>query len=287
MDNLNNSSNNQSKTRELLQKLKHGIQEVKSSDDFKRYLKAMSLFHHYSWCNCLLIAMQCPKATNVAGYQTWKKLGRQVKKGEKGISIFAPMRVKQQTNESEDEIDYVTLFRVVYVFDISQTEGDPLPEPPNFDIQDTHSGLLPSLIRFAESKNIKVSFEELTHCEGVSQLGHIIIQRDKNSTEQALILIHEIAHELIHNSGQKRHELTTEQKELEAEATSFVVSNQLGLPETHSDKYLALYEKSYDLQLSLEFIHAAAQEILHREKRSKRLSKPPNQSIRKVVNEHV
>jgi len=115
-----NDAQTTSKTKLLLGKLKQGISEVKSSEQFKAYLKAMSLFHSYSFANCILIAIQCPNATNVAGYRTWQKLGRQVKRGETGIAIFAPMRVKQKEDDNE-EVDYITLFRVVYVFDIGQT----------------------------------------------------------------------------------------------------------------------------------------------------------------------
>jgi antirestriction protein ArdC len=262
MESLNDAQT-KSKTMSLLEKLKQGISEVKSSEQFKAYLKAMSLFHSYSFANCLLIAMQKPDASNVAGYRTWQKLKRQVKKGEKGISIFAPMKMKQKNEEAKDEVDYITFFRVVHVFDVSQTEGEPLPQPSRLEIQNTHQELLASLLKFAETKGIKVVFENLEHVEGLSHKGQVSIHQDRNPTEQALILIHELAHEFIHWDPEKRPKLTKEQKELEAEAVAYVVSQQIGLPESNSDKYLALYHKSYDLQLSLEIIHRAAQEILH------------------------
>ena len=75
---------------ELTDKLENGIKELYASDSYAQYITAMAKFHHYSFGNALLILFQCPHATNVAGYGTWKELGRQVKKGEKGIMILAP-----------------------------------------------------------------------------------------------------------------------------------------------------------------------------------------------------
>ena len=107
------------------------------SETLTRYLAVMSRFHNYSFRNCMMIAMQKPEATHVAGYRRWEQLGRQVKKGEKGIGIFAPLvyRKKQannggnvRENGSKDAEKTLAGFRVVHVFDISQTEGDALPE---------------------------------------------------------------------------------------------------------------------------------------------------------------
>ena len=261
MEESNGNGNGKSRTKELLDKLKEGIQAVKSSEEFKAYLNALSLFHAYSFNNCMLIAIQRPNATHVAGFRTWQKMNRFVCKGEKGIAIFAPMRVKRKDEKIEGEEDYITLFRVVHVFDVSQTEGEPLVKPPREEIQDTHKELLQQLVAFAEIKGIKVSFQNLANVEGISLNGQVAIHEERNPTEQALILVHELAHELIHWDPEKRPELTKEQKELEAESVAYVVSESVGL-QNNSDKYLALYHKSYDLQLSLEIIHSAANEIL-------------------------
>ena len=92
--------------------------------------------------------------------------------------------------------------------------------------------------------------------------GKIKVEQSKNNTEKALILIHELAHELLHWNLETRPKLTREQKELEAEATAYVVANALQIPVTNSDRYLALYHKSYDLEESLESIHETSQKIL-------------------------
>jgi len=101
------------------------------SDELKKYLQTMSRFHQYNLRNVMLIALQKPDASHVAGFHTWKKLGWFVKKGENGIVIIAPLVYKKETVEDDDNGSNVTEingFKAVYVFDISQTDGDELPE---------------------------------------------------------------------------------------------------------------------------------------------------------------
>ena len=105
--------------------------EVGHSERLKEYLAAMARFRRYSWGNVMLIASQKPNATYVAGFHAWHKLGRFVKKGEKGILILAPIIRKKAENNVEadpDESSVAVGFRAAYVFDITQTDGQPLPE---------------------------------------------------------------------------------------------------------------------------------------------------------------
>lgn len=113
--------------------------EAGKSEALQNYLNTIARFRNYSWRNVLLIGAQRPEATRVAGYHTWKDLGRQVKTGEKGIMIFAPMLTKQRENTVTppnaektptklDEPFRITGFRAAFVFDVNQTEGKPLPE---------------------------------------------------------------------------------------------------------------------------------------------------------------
>jgi antirestriction protein ArdC len=107
--------------------------ESGKSETLRNYLAAMGRFRRYSWGNVLLIHSQRPDATRVAGFHAWRQLDRTVRKGEKGIVILAPVVTKQKTPESEqDPVFQLTGFRTAYVFDISQTEGKPLPQfgPP-------------------------------------------------------------------------------------------------------------------------------------------------------------
>src|SRR6202040_3325685 len=99
------------------------------SDQLTALLKTMARFHKYSWHNVCLIASQCPKATRVAGFQTWRTMGRFVRKGEKGIGIMAPIVGRREPEPDGENARTVVGFRAAYVFDVEQTDGEPLPEP--------------------------------------------------------------------------------------------------------------------------------------------------------------
>jgi antirestriction protein ArdC len=107
-------------------RLAAAVEAMADSETFAAWLRARSSFHEYSFNNTLLIVSQRPDATQVAGYKTWQKLGRQVRKGEQGIRILAPCVVKRETDQGEEH--RAVFFRTVSVFDIAQTDGDPLPE---------------------------------------------------------------------------------------------------------------------------------------------------------------
>ena len=99
------------------------------SDQLTALLKTMARFHKYSWHNVCLIASQCPTATRVAGFQTWRTMGRFVRKGEKGIAIMAPIIGRREAESEGDNARTVRGFRAAYVFDVDQTDGEPLPAP--------------------------------------------------------------------------------------------------------------------------------------------------------------
>ena len=99
------------------------------SDQLTALLKTMARFHKYSFHNICLIASQCPTATRVAGFQTWRTMGRFVRKGEKGIAILAPIVGRRETESTGDNARAIIGFRAAYVFDVDQTEGEPLPTP--------------------------------------------------------------------------------------------------------------------------------------------------------------
>ena len=117
------------RTKALLQQLEAGVQAIQTGADFKRYLTTAAKFHSYSANNVLLILTQKSNATRVAGYKTWQALGRQVRKGERAIYIFAPRPylVPAENEEGDEEARQVLAFRSVPVWDISQTDGEPLP----------------------------------------------------------------------------------------------------------------------------------------------------------------
>lgn len=229
-----------------------------NSDALTAYLAAASRFHNYSFGNIMLIAVQKPDASKVAGFHAWKSLGRSVKKGEKAIRILAPMVVGKK--DSEDSKGTVIGFRAVCVFDVSQTEGADLPSI-NMDVAGRSDGMLERLTAFAESQSIRVSFvADLGGALGVSKGGVIELLAGEPGGRVVATLIHELAHELLHRQERK----TKVVRELEAEAVAFVVGSNLGLQmNTSSADYIRLYNGDADLLAeSLEAITKASTAIL-------------------------
>ena len=121
------------KVSSALKAIDTGVAALRNGEDWARWLRVQSKFHNYSFNNSMMISLQCPTATRVAGYETWKKVGRQVKKGEKGIMIFAPAglgkaRTRDDATGEEKVVRTWLRFKIAHVFDVSQTEGDELPE---------------------------------------------------------------------------------------------------------------------------------------------------------------
>jgi antirestriction protein ArdC len=212
------------------------------SEALKNYLRAMSRFHRYSWGNCLLIFSQRPHATHVAGFHTWLKLGRHVRKGEKGIVILAPMvgRKKKDDELIEDEETRVFGFRAAHVFDVSQTDGDALPEfaKVNGDPQ----GYTERLRTFVAGLGIALEYSErIEPAKGISSGGKITLLPGLDAAETFSVLAHEVAHEMLHR-GDRRSQTTHTVRETEAEAVAFVVSCAIGLDvSTASSDYIQLH----------------------------------------------
>jgi len=214
----------------------------RASAQLNAYLDAMGRFHAYSFNNVMLILSQQPDATRVAGFRMWKSLGRSVKKGEKGIAIFAPMRVKEkQESENADEEDASrVIFRVVHVFDVAQTEGEPLPEPVRVggDPGEYLDRLCEAVV--TSGITLETSFE-LGAADGVSKGGSIALRPGLSRAEYFSVLVHEWAHELLHQKdGETRPDRVV--RETEAEAVAFVVGRSIGL-ETSSaaSDYIRMY----------------------------------------------
>lgn len=236
--------------------------EAGNSQTLTRYLQAMGLFHHYSLHNTLMIAAQNPEATHVAGFGTWKKQGRWVKKGEKGIAILVPVRYRRKDQEPlVDEPEEAVLgYMAGYVFDISQTEGEDLPEFATVDGDPTFYA--DTLRLFGLDHGIKIEYVAcLNGAKGVSKGNHIQILDSLPAAEEFGVLVHEIAHELLHRGERKT---DTQTRELEAEAVAFVVCSGIGL-ETNSAcaDYIRLYRGDAEaLHDSMAHIHQASAEIL-------------------------
>jgi antirestriction protein ArdC len=234
------------------------------SEGLKNYLRVMSRFHHYSWGNCLLIYSQRPEATHVAGFQAWLKLRRFVRKGEKGIVILAPMvGRKQSANElTEDQQTRLFGFRAAHVFDVSQTDGEPLPEFAT--VKGDPQGYAERLEQFVIGQNIALEYDtRIAPAQGLSSGGKITLLPDLPPAEHFSVLVHELAHELLHR-GDRRKATDHTIRETEAEAVAFVVCCAIGLDtNTSSADYIQLHDGDKDtLAESLSFIQQTSSAVL-------------------------
>lgn len=239
--------------------------ESGQSEPLKSYLAVMSRFHRYSWNNALLINMQCTNATHVAGFHAWLRMRRYVRKGEKGIVILAPTVGRRKSIDGElleEEQTKVYGFRAARVFDISQTEGESLPEFAKIsgDPQDATERLK----AFVATKSIALEYDERIHpANGLSSGGKITLLPGLSSAEEFSVLVHETAHELLHR-GERRSQTNHVIQETEAEAVAFVVSTAIGLdPGSSSSDYIQLHSgNKATLAESLGFVQRTAAEIL-------------------------
>jgi antirestriction protein ArdC len=215
-----------------LQVLREGVAQLTSSQAWKSALEIRSRLHQYSFNNTWLIYLQRPTATMVAGYTTWPKLGRFVRKGEKGIAILAPIKRKVKDDKSGEEVVKTVGFKTAHVFDVSQTEGEPIPDiAPKILEGDTPliRQTLRELEAYAEKQGWRVVREELS--SGVR--GYFRYSDKRIGLDAALppfqqlkTLLHELAHGLMHVPGDHSERST---KELEAESTAFLLCHSLGL----------------------------------------------------------
>ncbi len=275
---------NEEKVKALSQKLLDGIRQTFESKRFKQYLKAMSAFHNYSFRNVVLIFLQNPSATHVAGFETWKKLGRYVRRGETGISIFAPIKSVDKIQKpvlddngnpvldddgnpkTEEERETRIRFQPVSVFDISQTDGDPLPALCN-ELQ----GAVPDFQKiFSAVQNLspyKIVFEPMPedqkgYCSHTDK--KIALKPGMSDAQIVKTLLHEYAHATLHANSEK----DRQQKEIEAESVAFIVSDFLGVDTSgYSFDYVSVWSHGMnieELQDVLENIQVGANNIISR-----------------------
>jgi len=241
------------------------------SERLVRYLEYCAQFHHYSFGNLILAWTQFPTMTRIAGIRQWNKLGRHVKQGEKGIMILAPMTVKRsrkktdevesEEGEEEQKRETITLFKPVYVFDVSQTEGKELPSliTAAGDATDCY----PALEQAVRNARICLEYaDSIPLCpgaQGVSLGKRIIILQGLESAEAFRALAHEFAHELLHKEGERESRTV---RETEADAAAFVVCRHFGIHCDTAD-YLLLHDSNVKLLLErLETIRQTAAYII-------------------------
>jgi hypothetical protein len=243
--------------------------EAGKSDALTNYLTAMSRFHNYSFGNVLEIARQMPTATRVAGFWSWKNLGRSVNAGAKGIRILAPIVGVRRKKDKEAEKDITKQnervllgFRNAYVFDISQTNGVELPTM--HEVSGDPGENIERLAAFLKGKGIQLVYnEKIPPALGMSYGGRIAILPGQSKAEEFSTLVHEAAHEMLHKA-ERRTATTKIVRELEAEAVAFVVGKAVGLVNgTASADYIQLYQGNASLLAeSLEVIQQTASVIL-------------------------
>lgn len=238
------------------------------SETLTTYLAAMARFHRYSFGNVMLIASQKPEATNVAGFRTWLQLDRHVRKGEKGIVIIAPMTLKKRDDGSGGDAgdresgETFIRFRAVHVFDVSQTEGEPLPD--HASVSGNPGGCTDRLKALVAQRGIALEYsDELGSADGSSYGGRIAIRTGLSPAEEFATLAHELAHETLHRDTE-RAKLPKTVRETEAEAVAFVVCQAVGLDtNTAASDYIKLYAGDKDtLATSLDRIQYTAASII-------------------------
>lgn len=235
METQANAQQLQTKIKVYIDELARETDLARKSEVMQKYLDFVSKFHQYSANNIWLILMTRPDATYVAGYQSWKKLNRWVRKGEKGIPIFAPL-IHKDDPDTDNSPRKLSGFRIVFVFDVSQTEGEPLPPVPNWKSPEKNAELNEKLMEFAQSRGIEITFKNLPgDIQGISKGKVIEVDNDAGTKT----MIHEIAHELMHRGDDCPRGQAI--RELQAEATAFVVAKHFGIQGLNSSNYLALF----------------------------------------------
>ena len=285
---------NAQQVREITDKLEQGIKELFESERFKEYLRTMSKFYNYSFNNTLLIAMQKPEATYVAGYTSWQRnFDRQVMKGEKGIKILAPAPYK--TQEEREKVDPVTqkpvigadgkavtetvevlrpAFKVVSVFDVSQTDGKELPDIIVDELKGTVENYEAFFDTLKQESPVPICFEDIPGgAKGFFSPveSRIAIQEDMSEIQTVKTAIHEIAHAKLH--AVKPDEKTTPEdkkdrhtKEVEAESVAYTVCQRYGIETSdYSFGYIAGWssgKETKELKSSLDTIRKTAAEMI-------------------------
>lgn len=256
------------KLKELTDRLQDGVKAVRDSEEYKKLLSVMAKFPHYSLNNCMLIAMQRPDATLCQGFDGWKRMGRHVKKGEKGIKIIAPApytvqkEVDKLGGDGKPVIDsdgepvketkeyQVMAFKAETTFDVSQTEGKELPKigvdelKGEVDRYDLMMGVLKEL------SPVPIDFEDIK--SGAKGYYHTIekriaIQKDMSELQTIKTCLHEITHAMLHADATA--EISKNRKELEAEGVAHVVLKYMNYDtDSYSLPYLSGYTTDKDMK---------------------------------------
>ena len=284
------------KLKEITDRLEQGITELFESERYKEYLRVMSKFHNYSFNNTLLIAMQKPDASLVAGFSAWKNnFGRNVMKGQKGIKIIAPspFKIRQEVGKidphtqkpiigkdgkpvTEEKEIKIPAYKVVSVFDVSQTEGKELPDIAVDELTGDVERYRDFFAALEKTSPVPIGFEQIpgsSHGYYHLEDKRIAIQEGMSELQTLKTAIHEIAHAKLHdidlNAPENEQQLRVDRRtrEVEAESVAYTVCQHYGLDTSdYSFGYVAGWSSGRELselKSSLETIRSAAAEIIN------------------------
>ena len=287
------ANNIEKQLKEISERLEQGVKEIFTSERYTEYLNTMSKFHNYSFNNTLLIAMQKPEATLVAGYQAWQKnFERHVNKGEKAIRILAPAPYK--IKEERDKLDPVTgemmfdengmpqkeetevtipAFRAVSVFDVSQTDGKPIPELEVNELLSTVEGYEDFVQALMNISPVPIAFEDIPgDSKGYFSTAEkrIAVQENMSESQTLKTMVHEVAHSRLHdkevNQSMDIPVKDRNTKEVEAESVAFTVCQHFGIDTSdYSFGYIAGWSSGRnmkELKSSLDTIRKTASELI-------------------------
>ena len=252
-------------SKELIERIAQGIEAARESEGFMAFLLTASRFHRYSLGNQLLIMLQRPTATRVAGFHTWLNLKRNVRKGEHGIRILAPMVRKADADEDEDgaETSGRIYFKVVSVFDVEQTEGEPLPSPVTL-LDGDDNGLFDRLLSVAEAEGLTVDrAPDASSANGFYEPDAKriwICPALPSRLMAAKTLAHELSHHFAEHAanGHCRGEAETI-----AEASAFIVLNHFGHDAgAYTFGYVATWADAATFKAKLSEIQRTAARII-------------------------
>lgn len=277
--------------KDITDRLEQGVSEIFQSEKYQQFLDTMAKFPQYSLNNNLLIMMQKPDATLCQSYTGWKQMGRFVKKGEKGIRILAPAPYKME--REQDKLDEkgkaildkdgepvketvqinITAFKPVSTFDLSQTDGEPLPTIGASELTGSVEGYATLFEAIKEASPVPIGFEDIKGgAKGYfhTEENRIAIQEGMSEVQNVKTAIHEMAHAKLHNmEAQKAREdggQTRSSKEVEAESVAYTVCQHFGIDTSdYSFAYVAGWSQGKEmpeLKESLNTIRTAASELI-------------------------
>lgn len=282
------AKNRQEILNDLTEQLEKSVQGFMDGEKYKSFLSSMAKFHSYSLNNQLLIHMQKPDSTLCASYTTWKKFDRYVKRGQKGIKIICPSPYKMQTlqtvrdpktgkpelladgSKKKEMVEKVIPFyKVGYTYDISQTDGEPLPEVTTRlegDLDSRQNRLKAALL---EISPVPIHFQPISgETNGYYDLTKKEIVVDSSLSEKYSLktLIHELAHALLHDTSIKDAPRDSPTREVQAESVAYVVCQYFGIDTSdYSFGYISTWssgKNTEELKKSLEVIRSTSNDII-------------------------